>query len=131
MSSTTGAVMVKPTGAFTVIIVTGKGKCIGAGGSIMWQDRPMAPDWDAVSDVVSSTYRVAVLERLAIGPATPSQIAEDREIPISHVSRALGRLREQSLVELLVSDDRRKGRVYGITDHGSEIWQTIEAENLA
>lgn len=90
----------------------------------------MTSHWDAVSDVVSSKYRVAVLERLAIGPATPSQIASDVEIPISHVSRALGKLRERSLVELLVSDDRRKGRVYGITEQGSEIWQTIEAENL-
>jgi DNA-binding MarR family transcriptional regulator len=90
----------------------------------------MTSDWDEVSFVISSTYRVAVLERLAIGPATPSQIANDAEISISHVSRALGRLQEQSLVELLVSEDRRKGRVYGITERGTEIWETIEAEDL-
>lgn len=90
----------------------------------------MTSNWDEVSFVISSNYRVAVLKRLAVGPATPSQIADDAEISISHVSRALGRLRERSLVELLVSEDRRKGRVYGITEQGTEIWQTIEAENL-
>jgi DNA-binding MarR family transcriptional regulator len=90
----------------------------------------MTPDWDEVSFIISSTYRVAVLERLAIGPATPSQIANDAEISISHVSRALGRLRERSLVKLLVSEDRQKGRVYGITEQGTEIWETIEDENL-
>lgn len=56
----------------------------------------------------------------------PSQIANDAEISISHVSRALGELRDRSLAELLVSEDRRKGRVYGITDHGSDIWKSIE-----
>ncbi|WP_330631897.1 winged helix-turn-helix domain-containing protein [Halocatena halophila] len=90
----------------------------------------MTQDWDEVSFVISSNYRVAVLQRLAEGPATPSQVAEDADISISHVSRALGRLQERELVELLVSEDRRKGRVYGITDEGTAIWETIEAENL-
>jgi hypothetical protein len=39
-------------------------------------------------------------------------------------------LRERSLVDLLVSDDRKKGRVYGLTERGRQIWQTIEAENM-
>jgi hypothetical protein len=29
-----------------------------------------------------------------------------------------------------VSEDRKKGRVYGITDHGEAVWETIEAENM-
>lgn len=91
----------------------------------------MTLHWDEVSFVLASTYRVAVLEYLVTGPATPSQLATDTEISISHVSRALGELREEALVELLVSDDRKKGRVYGITEQGTEIWDTIEAENLA
>jgi DNA-binding MarR family transcriptional regulator len=87
-------------------------------------------DWDEISYVISSSYRVAVLERLSEGPSTPSQIASETGISISHVSRALGDLRDRSLVELLVSEDRKKGRVYGITDRGVEVWQTIEEENL-
>ncbi|WP_318571116.1 winged helix-turn-helix domain-containing protein [Salinigranum marinum] len=90
----------------------------------------MSTDWDLIGYVISSTHRVAVLRRLATGPATPSQIAADTSISISHVSRALGELREKSLVDLLVSEERKKGRVYSITTDGEEVWNTIEAENL-
>lgn len=90
----------------------------------------MSPDWDEVGYVISSTYRVAVLQRLAEGPATPSRIAETTDFSLAHVSRALQDLRSRSLVELLVSEDRKKGRVYGITDHGQDVWSTIKAENL-
>jgi len=91
----------------------------------------MPDDWDEVSYVISSSYRVEVLQRLADSPATPSRIATDTERPITHVSRALQGLREHGLVDLLVSEERQKGRVYGITDHGEEVWRTIDAQNLA
>jgi hypothetical protein len=35
------------------------------------------------------------------------------------------------LVDLLVSEDRKKGRVYGITDQGLQVWETIERKNMA
>lgn len=91
----------------------------------------MSTDWDEVSFVISSRYRVIALKRLAVGPATPSQIATDASVGIAHVSRALQKLRDRSLVDLLVSDSRKKGRVYGLTEHGREVWETIETENLA
>lgn len=91
----------------------------------------MTSTWDDVSIVISSRYRVAVVDRLATGPATPSQIAADTGRGISHVSRALRELREQGFIELLVPDERQKGRVYGITDHGTDIWETIEKHNLS
>ena len=65
-----------------------------------------------------------------MGPATPSQIAADESVGIAHISRALQGLREKELVDLLVSDDRKKGRVYGLTERGREIWETIDSENL-
>jgi DNA-binding MarR family transcriptional regulator len=83
-------------------------------------------DWDEVSFVIASRYREGVLGRLAAGPAMPSQIAADTGVDISHVSRAVGELRDRSLVELLVSEEKQKGRVYGITDRGSDIWKTVE-----
>lgn len=86
--------------------------------------------WDEVSYVISSRYRVATLQRLAEGPATPSLIADEQELNITHVSRALQELREMDLVDLLVSEDRKKGRVYGITEHGLEVWNTIERKNM-
>lgn len=90
----------------------------------------MSTDWDDLSFVISSQYRKVVLQRLATGPATPSQIATDTEMGIAHISRALQRLRERELVELLVSDDRTKGRIYGLTEYGNEVWNKIDAENM-
>lgn len=90
----------------------------------------MTDVWDDVSFVISSKYRATVLERLAEGPSTPSGIASESEYSISHVSRALRGLRDKDLVELLVSEDRKKGRVYGLTERGERIWQRVEAENL-
>src|SRR6056297_561832 len=81
----------------------------------------MNSDWDDVSFVISSQYRIAVLRRLSDGPATPSRIADDADLGIAHISRALQGLRERDLVELLVSEDRRKGRVYGITELGGQV----------
>jgi len=91
----------------------------------------MTDDWDAVSFVISSRYRIITLRRLSTGPATPSQIAQEASVGIPHVSRALQELRDRELVDLLVSDDRRKGRVYGLTEQGRGVWETIEAENMA
>lgn len=87
-------------------------------------------EWDDISFVISSQYRVSVLERLATGPATPSQIAADTDHAITHVSRALQGLRDRALVDLLVSEERKKGRVYGITEEGEEVWEKMKAENL-
>lgn len=86
-------------------------------------------DWDEVSFVISSDYRTAVLQRLAASPTTPSSIKDDTDVDLSHVSRALSRLQERSLVELLVSEDRKKGRVYGVTERGSKVFEKIEQMN--
>jgi DNA-binding MarR family transcriptional regulator len=91
----------------------------------------MSTDWEVIGYVVSSTYRVQVLEQLSDSPAPPSTIADETGCAISHVSRALQDLREHGLVDLLVPEDRKKGRIYGITDEGREIWNTIESQNLA
>lgn len=90
----------------------------------------MVPDWDEISFVISSRYRVAVLRRLSEGPATPSHIVSDEGFAISHVSRALQDLREQSLVQLLVSEDKQKGRIYDLTEEGREVWQSVEDRDL-
>jgi len=90
----------------------------------------MTDEWDKIGYVISSRYRVTVLKNLADNPATPSKIASDSELPITHISRALGELRDHSLAMLLVSEDRKKGRVYGITDKGAEVWTKIDTKNL-
>lgn len=85
-------------------------------------------NWDHYSFIVSSRYRLATLRRLVKGPATPTQIATDADVRITHVSRALQELRERGLVDLLVSEDRKKGRVYGVNETGREV-ADILAEN--
>lgn len=91
----------------------------------------MSTDWEVVGYVISSTYRVKVLQRLIDSPAPPSTIAEDTDCAISHISRALQGLRDRGLVNLLVPESRKKGRIYGITDEGRTIWELIESQNLA
>jgi predicted transcriptional regulator len=90
----------------------------------------MDSDWDDVSYVISSQYRIAVLRELSSGPSTPSQIADNTDNSIAHISRALSDLREKSLVDLLVSEERTKGRVYGTTERGDIVWEKIQKANL-
>lgn len=90
----------------------------------------MTDDWDEIGFIISSKYRVRVLKRLVEGPATPSKISEDEDISIASVSHALKQLRERDLVDLLVDEDRRKGRVYGITERGERLWTEIQNREL-
>lgn len=84
-------------------------------------------DWDVLGYVTASQYRRQVLEYLTTeGPATPSTIAEELEIGIAHVSNGLKDLRDEELVELLVPEERRKGRIYGPTDAGDRTADEIE-----
>jgi DNA-binding HxlR family transcriptional regulator len=91
----------------------------------------MSNEWDDVSYVISSRYRVDVLNRLQTGPSTPSLIATDTDHSISHISRALQELQEEDLVTLLVSEERRKGRVYGTTEQGQAVIEIIQSEEMA
>jgi len=88
------------------------------------QPQPSESTLDDVSYIIASDYRVATVEALNDGMATPSTICEfhggRQEIAIAHVSRALQELKEKGMVDLLVSEDRQKGRIYGLTEQGQE-----------
>lgn len=77
-------------------------------------------DYDTIGFVRASQYRQAALKSLAQGPAIPSEIAEAHDLRMSHISRALTTLRDEDLVELLVSEDRPRGRYYGLTQEGKK-----------
>jgi DNA-binding MarR family transcriptional regulator len=81
---------------------------------------PTEETMEQVSFIVSSQYRESVVEELTDGMSTPSKIAESQDRSIAHVSRALCEMRERGLVELLVPESRKKGRIYAITDKGEE-----------
>lgn len=87
-----------------------------------------APDWDAVGFVHASKYRRAVLRELADRPQTPTQLADATGYVIAHCSRALIECRERGLVDLLVDEDRKKGRIYGITDDGRDAIERVAPE---
>lgn len=91
-------------------------------------DTAGADNWDAIGFIVRSRYRQTVVDRLDESPAQPSTIADESGVDIAQVSRALGELRDRNLVELLVSEETRKGRVYGLTDRGADTWhQAVDA----
>lgn len=77
-------------------------------------------DYDILGFILSSTYRIKVVAALRDGPMIPSEIAEETGKNIEHISRAIQELREENVVELLVDEDRQKGRFYGLTDEGRE-----------
>lgn len=88
-------------------------------------------EWDSIGFVISSQYRVAVLRHLSEGPATPSRIASQEDYQISHISNALTTLRERAMVELLVPEERKKGRIYGLTPKGRRVWELIKDQQMA
>lgn len=80
-------------------------------------------DWNAVSFVTSSKYRTQAMEALSDQPQTPTEIDGDRT---AHISRALTSLRDEGLVDLLVDEERQKGRFYGLTERGEEIARAVD-----
>lgn len=77
--------------------------------------------WDCVGALLASDPRLDALRHLEDGAAIPSDIGRAVESNQDQVSRALSDLREQGVVELLVSEDRRKGRLYGLTEKGEKV----------
>lgn len=90
----------------------------------------MTDDWDLIGFVISSEYRKTVIHELSKGPSTPSRLADHTDTPMANISHALAELRERDVVEFLVDEDRQKGRVYGLTETGSELWKDLEERQL-
>lgn len=87
-------------------------------------------EWNQIGFIISSKYRIAVFRQLVDGPSTPTSVAADADLPITHISRALRALTDRSLVELLVAKETRKGRLYGLTDRGTRLWQRIQTAGM-
>lgn len=90
----------------------------------MSRDRKVDDVWNQVGFVRSSQYRDDTLCYLfEEGPSMPSEIAEGTDHVLPHVSRALSELREEGVVELLVPEETRRGRIYGLSDVGDRVAQ--------
>lgn len=71
--------------------------------------------------VKASEYRREILRTLAAEDLlTPSEIAERTDRHLSHVSGTLTDMEDRGLVEC-VTPGRQKGRIYSMTENGSEI----------
>ncbi len=77
-------------------------------------------DWDTYGFVKASNYRSSVMIALSETPKTPSDLSEELDLRLSHVSNTLTELSEKGLVECL-TENRSKGRIYATTDDGDEI----------
>jgi DNA-binding MarR family transcriptional regulator len=77
--------------------------------------------WADFSFVVSSGYRERVLTSLAPKPKVPRQLAEETDLRIVHVSRALRELSDHGLVECLTPELKARGRLYGLTPDGAAL----------
>lgn len=80
--------------------------------------------------IKGSKHRMAVMRRLAESPAIPKDIKTDTDRPYSRVSDAMDDLQSEGLVELLVPDDQKKGRLYGLTDRGESAWQFMIEQGM-
>jgi predicted transcriptional regulator len=81
--------------------------------------------WDGVSFVIASKYRTQIMQSLRDQPQTPKEIANQTGIGIAHVSRSVTELREEGYANLLVSEDRTKGRIYGLSDDGKDVAEKV------
>lgn len=81
-------------------------------------------DVDKLAWVKASSYRKDILHSLGDKPKTPKELSEDTDYYLSHVSSTLSDLKSKDLVECL-TPDRRKGKLYSITDEGKEIREAL------
>lgn len=100
----------------------------------MSSDAPTDADgtpWPDMSYVARSQYRRGVLRYLATeGAAMPSRIERETGMPLASISHALRNLRDRGLAELLVAENTHKGRIYGATDDGHEIYRELKEREM-
>ncbi len=82
------------------------------------------------SFVVRSPNRTIVLQRLADGAAIPAQIRNDTELEYSRISESTNTLRDRGLVELLVDDETKRGRLYAVSDRGRDALEFMKQNGM-
>lgn len=75
--------------------------------------------------VISSTYRVRVIEGLDGEVLIPSKISKKIDLESKFVSKALRELKDRGLVEC-VNEEYRKGRLYRLTSEGEGVIELLE-----
>jgi len=79
---------------------------------------------DEAAYAMSSKYRIFVLETLTYQPSTPTQIAKQHDVALSHVSRALSELSDRDVVQSHSSGSRTK--LFSLTSHGKRVVGVVD-----
>ena len=67
-----------------------------------------------------SSYRVRAVKALQNENKTPTQIANDSNIRVNHISKVLKELKESGVAEC-INEENRKNRIYRLTNVGQDI----------
>jgi len=79
---------------------------------------------DLYGFVSASTRRESIVTSLMEDPMTPTQLSEQTDIRLNHVSNLLSELADEELVRC-VNPDRERGRVYRLTDVGETVGEKV------
>jgi len=80
--------------------------------------------------IKSGKYRIKIMELLKnIALATPIEMAERMSAYLSQVSRTISELEEKGLISC-TTPNRKKGRIYRLTEKGRKILDFMEENDL-
>nr|WP_295001559.1 winged helix-turn-helix domain-containing protein [uncultured Methanobrevibacter sp.] len=72
-----------------------------------------------------SSYREKALKSLENGNKTPTQIANDADIRLSHISKVLREFKECG-VAVCINEEERKNRIYKLTPLGRDVLEIFD-----
>ena len=81
------------------------------------------------SSVIASRNKIGIIFVLYDKILTPKDIAEKLDIRINHVSNYLSELKKEKLI-ICLNENRRKGRLYQLTELGKEIFKELKKNKL-
>jgi DNA-binding HxlR family transcriptional regulator len=88
------------------------------------EDTDGTDPYDTLAYIVGSQYRQLIVSELSSGPATPTNMAEEHDVHVSHVSRGLGELADRGVVSAYGTDSRT--RLYRLTEHGKTVAKLLD-----
>ena len=80
---------------------------------------------EAFAYVKRSKNRQEVIQILAKGRKTPTDIVEEMDVRFSLISRALAELKDKDIVEC-INEQEKVGRLYRLTDIGMQISEELQ-----
>lgn len=87
-------------------------------------------NWNKISSVMASEYRVNVLKKLkSKSPRKGKDLSDKLEISMSHSSEILSSLQEMNLVKCL-TPEKRRDRLFAITAEGEEVVDYLQEEGF-